>query len=133
MSGRTRSCSAADREGRMWVARQFALAAELIEEFTGEPDEGTVNNAYVTLCVHSGIAAADVVCCARLGEYSRGEDHKAAVLLLNKVGKGLGNALARLPALKTAAGYQPSSVSRQHVITARRQSDLLMTTARGLA
>lgn len=92
-----------------------------------------MNNADVTLCVHSGIAAADVLCCARLGEYSRGEDHKAAVLLLTKVDKGLGNALARLLALKTAAGYQPSSVSRQHVITARRQSELLMAAARELA
>ncbi|WP_152365393.1 hypothetical protein [Microlunatus speluncae] len=114
------------------MAQQFSLAAELIEEFTGEPGEGTVNNAYVTLCVHSGIAAADVLCCARLGEYSRGEDHKAAVALLNKVDKNLGNALARLLALKTAAGYQPFSLARQHVITARRQSELLLAAARDL-
>jgi hypothetical protein len=59
----------------MRVAEQFHTAAGLIEEFTGEPGEDNINNAFVTLCVHAGIAAADVICCARLGEYSRGEDH----------------------------------------------------------
>jgi len=48
---RTARCSAADRVGRLRVADQFHTAAELIEEFTGEPSADTVNNAFITLCV----------------------------------------------------------------------------------
>ncbi|GAA1705944.1 hypothetical protein GCM10009745_62210 [Kribbella yunnanensis] len=114
----------------MRVAEQFHTAAGLIEEFTGDPAEDTINNAYVTLCVHAGIASADVICCARLGEYSRGEDHKEAVALLSRVDKSLGTVLARLLALKTPAGYQPRTVSRQHVTTAGRQADQLIAAAR---
>lgn len=133
MSGRTNSCSVADRRGRMRVAEQFHTAAGLIEEFTGEPGEDNINNAYVTLCVHAGIAAADVICCARLGEYSRGEDHKSAVVLLSKVDKTLGPTLARLLALKTPAGYQPGNVSRQQVASAKRQAEQLITAARDIS
>ncbi len=130
MSGRTNQCSAADRRGRMHVAEQFHTAAGLIAEFTGDPAEGTINNAYVTLCVHAGIASADVICCARLGEYSRGEDHKEAIALLSRVDRSLGTVLARLLALKTPAGYQPRTVSRQQVTTAGRQADQLIAAAR---
>lgn len=132
MSARTSKCNEADRRGRMHVAEQFHTAAGLINEFTGDPDQDTINNAYVTLCVHAGIAAADVICCANLGEYSRGDDHKGAVTLLGAVDKNLANALARLLVLKTPAGYQPLTVSRQHVTTARRQADQLITAARAL-
>ena len=107
MSGRTNHCSTADRRGRMHVAEQFHTAAGLIEEFTGDP-----------------------ACCARLGEYSRGEDHKEAVALLSRVDKSLGTVLARLLALKTPAGYQPRTVSRQQVTTAGRQADQLIAAAR---
>jgi len=31
-------------------------------------DANDVADAYVTLCVHAGIAAADVICCTRFGE-----------------------------------------------------------------
>ncbi|HET6743890.1 MAG TPA: hypothetical protein VFH76_33355 [Kribbella sp.] len=130
MTGRTNRCSEADRRGRMHVADQFHTAAGLIQEFTGDPAEGTINNAYVTLCVHAGIAAADVICCARLGEYSRGEDHKEAVALLARVDKSLSTVLARLLALKTPAGYQPRTVSKQQVTAAGRQADQLISAAR---
>jgi len=130
MNSRTHKATISDRQGRMRIAEQFHTAAELIEEFTGEAGESTINNAYVTLCVHAGIAAADVICSARLGEYALGEDHKAAAALLTKIDKTLGQALARLLALKTPAEYQPNSVSRQHVLTAKRQSDRLVFAAR---
>lgn len=60
-----RTCDAATRRGRARKADEFRLAAEVIEEYAGSDDD--LNDAYVTLCVHAGIATADVVCCARLG------------------------------------------------------------------
>lgn len=56
----------------MVKAMQFLDAAETVE--TLADDSNDVADAYVTLCVHAGIAAADVICCKRLGEHSRGED-----------------------------------------------------------
>lgn len=29
----------------------------------------------VTLCVHAGIAAADIICCKSLGHFVQGDDH----------------------------------------------------------
>ena len=63
----------------MSKAKQFLEAAETVEALAD--DSNDVADAYVTLCVHAGIAAADVICCKRLGEHSRGEDHTAAVAL----------------------------------------------------
>lgn len=37
-----------------------------------------VSDAYVTLLVHAGIAAADVICCQRLGEHALGDSHAEA-------------------------------------------------------
>ena len=53
-------------------AKQFLDAADILETITeGDVD---VEDAYITMCVHSGIAAADVICCAQLGEHSTGEN-----------------------------------------------------------
>lgn len=64
----------------MAKADQFYLAAETIAT-TIEDQE--IADAYVTLCVHAGIAA-DVICCARLGEHAHGDDHQEAIALLSK-------------------------------------------------
>lgn len=70
----------ATRQGRMEKAKQFHLAAQVIEEYAaGEED---LNDAYITLCVHAGIAAADVICCARLGKHHQGQNHHGAISLL---------------------------------------------------
>ncbi|MGI8751311.1 MAG: hypothetical protein ACR2MN_03190 [Acidimicrobiales bacterium] len=60
--------------------KQFLAAAESIEDSSS----GEIADAYVTLCVHAGIAAADVICCARLGRHAQGDSHVEAVALLNK-------------------------------------------------
>ena len=67
----------------MKKAEQFFEAAETIRELA--TDEAEVADAYVTLCVHAGIAAADVVCCIELGKHAQGEDHNEAVALLGQV------------------------------------------------
>jgi len=40
-------------------------AAGMVRDLVDE--NGDVADAYVTLCVHAGIAAADVICCASFG------------------------------------------------------------------
>jgi hypothetical protein len=65
----TKHCTASARTGRMAKARQFLVAAETIATVI---DDQEIADAFVTLCVHAGIAAADVICCARLGVYHSG-------------------------------------------------------------
>lgn len=108
-SGRTQPCDQKTRAGRLSKARQFSDAAEIIDTITdGAVD---VEVAYITLCVHAGIAAADVLCCAHLGELSRGEDHDDAVALLARVDRTMARHLSTLLQMKTRSGYsaQPSS------------------------
>lgn len=111
MAADTRKCSAKDRAGRLAKARQFIDAAALVDDFTG--DDQDLADAYVTLCVHAGIAAADAICCARLGVHATGQDHSAATALLIQVDKSLAKDLQRLLGLKTKAGYSsaPSSAA----------------------
>lgn len=84
-------------------AKQFLEAAETVEALAD--DSNDVADAYVTLCVHAGIAAADVICCKRLGEHSRGEDHTAAVALLGRASETAATNLRDLLRMKTKAGY----------------------------
>lgn len=60
----TKRCTPAIRVGRLAKARQFLLAADTIAAVVNDSE---VADAYVTLCVHAGIAAADVLCCAKFG------------------------------------------------------------------
>lgn len=78
----TKRCTDADRRGRLAKARQFLDAAELVETLADEDD---LLDSVVTLCVHAGIAAADVVCCVRLGEHATGQNHTEAVELVGRV------------------------------------------------
>lgn len=97
----------------------------------GESDTD-LSNACVTLWVHAGIAAADVICCAHLGQYSRGQDHSAAVDLLKQVDAKAASHLGRLLGLKTRAGYSPKTIGRSDVLAARRAGEALIELARSL-
>lgn len=79
---RTRPCTAEIRRGRLRKSAQFLDAAGLIAEIADEESE--IADVYVTLCVNAGIAASDVICCARLRQYPQGEDRNEAVELLSK-------------------------------------------------
>ncbi|MHB1568462.1 MAG: hypothetical protein ACYC0H_04590, partial [Solirubrobacteraceae bacterium] len=68
---RTRRCDEATIAGRLRKAEQFLDAAETIRD--AADDEDQMADALVTLCVHAGIAAADVLCCIALGEHAQGE------------------------------------------------------------
>lgn len=113
----------------MAKAEQFLSAAEVIEEFAGK-----VADAYVTLCVHAGIAAADVICCVRLGRHSQGDNHNEAISLLEKA--RVPEAAKQLNALlgvKTKAGYSHTPSSAHDVKRAGRSAKHLVEIAQRVA
>jgi hypothetical protein len=131
MTGRTRRCDDAVTDGRLRKAEQFWEAAEITREFAD--DEAEVGDAYVTSCVHAGVAASDVICCVALGEHASGEDHTEALAMIAKVrpaGTELAKALAVLLGMKTRAGYSARPVSALDRRRARRQAERLLRAAR---
>lgn len=128
---RTRPCDRAVATGRVKKAAQLYDAAETIRELAD--DEGEIGDAFVTLCVHSGIAAADAICCAALGEHAQGESHSDAVQLLAQVNPGggeLGLDLQTLLGLKTRAGYSYEPVNAEMRKRPRRAATRLLDAAR---
>ena len=97
-----RKCTAVIKAGRLAKAQQFLLSAQTIATII---DDQTIADAYVTLCVHAGIAAADAICCARLGVHNNSENHGVAVSLLRKVDDKLARDLEVLLKMKTRSGY----------------------------
>lgn len=130
MTPRTVRADATAKVGRMRVALQFYEAAEMVRELADNAED--VTNAYVTLCVHAGIAAADVRCAAALGEYARGESHIEAIGLLAAVDKAAAKHLDALLKLKTVAGYGTTTISADRVRRATRAMEFLVESARGV-
>ena len=120
---RTKQCTATIRKGRLRKALQFANTARGIET------DMTLIDAYVTNCIHAGIAAADVICCAQLGEHAVGENHQDAVEHLAKADGELAKDLRALLAMKTAAGYSEVAATEQQRKRARRAMDRLLEVA----
>ena len=86
----------------------------------------------MTLWVHAGIAAADVICCAALGQHSIGQDHTEAVALLKMANQDpeLPRSLAALLRVKTRAGYTSVRMSPELRKQSRRAVERLMKEAR---
>lgn len=112
----TKRCSDAERAGRLAKAKQFLAAADLIETLADDDD---LVDAQLTLCVHAGIAGADVLCCTRLGQHSQGQSHREAIDLLARVDASLAKDLASLLDIKTRAGYgsAPSTLANRKMAT----------------
>ena len=115
------------RDGRLEKAKSFKEAAELTEQFM--TDGTDLRDAYVTMCVHAGIAAADVICMTALGEYYTGQKHDQAVRLLEKIDKALARNLATLLGMKTKAGHSDIPVSNEQIARARRSMEALVDRA----
>jgi hypothetical protein len=64
-----RDCDDEIVSGRLSKAEQFLDVAAMVRDLAD--DEEDVGDAVVTLCVHAGIAASDVICCKALGHLSR--------------------------------------------------------------
>jgi len=119
--------------GRRAKALQFLTAADEIMDLAD--DAADIGDAYVTLCVHAGIAAADAITAHRLELHHSGDNHNEAVALLRQVrpdGTELAAHLAALLGLKTKAGYTHRPVSGQERIQAARRAHALVDSARGL-
>jgi hypothetical protein len=86
-------------------------------------------DAFVTLCVHAGIAAADVICCALLGLHASGESHHEAVALLRRADTKCASDLRVLLALKTKSGYSAESATAANALQARRAATRLVEKA----
>ena len=122
----TKRCAASTRAGRMAKARQFLVAAETIATVV---DDQEIADAFVTLCIHAGIAAADVISCARLGMLHSGENHNEAVALLGSVDKGAAGQLKALLDMKTRSGYSPVLTSAADQKRAGRAAAALVAAA----
>lgn len=131
MAARLRDCDERTAAGRLAKAEQFLDAAATVRDLAD--DEADVGDALVTLCVHAGIAAADVICCKGLGHYVQGEDHLQAISELSKVsvdGKQLGNDLRALLRMKSRAGYAAPPVTADQRKRAWRRAESLVEAAR---
>jgi hypothetical protein len=115
----------------MRKAEQFAEAAQTIHDFAD--DEAEVGDAYVTLLIHCGIAAADVICCQELSEHAQGESHADAIELLRRVrpdGTDLADALASLLSVKTRSAYGHQPVNKSSRLRSMRAAERLLRAAR---
>ena len=122
----TKRCTAATRAGRLAKARQFLLAADTIASVI---DDAAIADAYVTLCVHAGIAAADVLCCAKLGTYHDGKNHHEAIALVARVDKVAARNLKALLDMKTRSGYSAALTSAADQKRAGRAATSLVRAA----
>lgn len=124
---RTQPCDRAIRRGRLRKAAQFKHNADLIQN-EGEPADTA--DTFVTLCVLAGIAASDVICCASLARYPRGDNHTEAVGLLRSVDKEAARHLSTLLGMKTKTEYSHSRMTTDEVRKAGRAAEALVERAR---
>lgn len=107
------------------------LLAELIYE---EPDDPVLplRGVAAAVAVLGGIAAADVICCVRLGEMFRGEDHNQAVDLLGRAqpeGGRVRNDVQRLLSIKDMVHYQAIIVTSTEATAVIRQAKRVLLAA----
>lgn len=121
-SSRTRPCGPQDAAQRYDQAKAFAELAEL----DPESDDGPTRSAAVSNAVLAGIAAADSICCRRLGRHAVGDDHQQAMALVEEageVGREARRHLETLLAIKHKAQYEevdPTVTEARKAIRAMR-------------
>jgi hypothetical protein len=98
-------------------------------EQLGDSDAALVD-AIVTLCVHAGIAASDVICMRQLGTYVQGESHSEAISHLKLADAAAAKHLTALLGMKTKAGYGFDSISRPDLTRALRAMNSLIEAMR---
>jgi hypothetical protein len=127
MASRLRPCDTATADGRLSKAKQFLEAATVLRDVSDNETE--VGDAFVTLCVHAGIAASDALCCRALGHHAQGDNHNEAIAELRKVDKDLARDLQTLLGMKTRAGYSDTAVTANQRKRAFRSADRLVNAA----
>ncbi|MFB2581357.1 hypothetical protein ACEXQD_08900 [Herbiconiux sp. P15] len=106
---------------------QFVDATEIILELA---DDDELRDVVVTLAVHAGIAASDVICLRHLGYYWQSGNHNEALEHLRRADAGSAGHLSTLLSLKTRAGYGHSSISSSNVQRSVRAMNHLVDAAR---
>jgi hypothetical protein len=96
----TRRVQSGEGRGRRQVAEKYLEVASLIDS-----EDGAAINVCVGVAVLAGIAAADAICAAALGERYSGPDHEVAVEVLSRVDAKLGKQLRDLVTMKTTSHY----------------------------
>lgn len=118
----TRACNSVVIAGRLSKAVEFFDAAEHLEE--------EMPNAAGDLFVDAGIAAADVICCVRLGMHSSSGNHTDAVTLLRTADKGSEKHLSTLLSFKNKAAYTYEDISIAECKKMNRAASHLVEAAR---
>ncbi|MPY96240.1 MAG: hypothetical protein GEV08_25205 [Acidimicrobiia bacterium] len=121
-TGRTKRCGTEDAARRLEDARQFLEVAER----TTAPGYGDV---VATNAIHAAIAAADVICCLRLGRRSNDGNHRVAVDLLRQVDAQLANHLRRALDHKQQAAYESRDLSDRDAAACVEQARRLYRSA----
>lgn len=128
MTAPSHDCPKHVRAGRFRKATQFDQVARDVLALADEDDD--VGDAYVTLLVHAGIAAADVICCAALGKHATGSNHNQALDLLRQADSSSTKHLKTLLDMKTKAGYTAVASSADDIKRASRAATALIAAAR---
>lgn len=125
----TVDCGPGHADGRRRKMEVFVAAIDALL-LLDAPDDPEVADALVSLRVTAGIAATDVICCARLGRHSTSANHHDAVALLRTVDGSLANHLRRLLQMKPKAQYGALAVSGRELRTSARAVEVLVAAAR---
>ena len=131
-SGRFQACSKADAATRLRHASSFLEVAQLVADEGEDLDYASVSAA---LAVLAGIAASDAACCAALGRRARGQDHREAVALVERIkpsGDKAAASLRRLLSLKNEAHYGLYDVGGGRLKAALRQASDLVAFAQDI-
>ena len=125
---KTIGCPPEVQAGRLRKANGFLRAADIIEPHIAE--DFNLADAYVTLCVHAGIAAADVICCATRQLHSIDPDHKSAVAFLAEVDQPNSVHLDTLISVKTQSSYTHIHATPNLCEDVKNAATALVTAAR---
>ena len=125
---RTKPCPPAIRAGRLAKAQQFADAADMLDILV--EDDNDLADAFITLSVHAGIAAADVICCCRLGEYAQGQTTVRPSRCFSPSTDRRPRVSPLLLDMKTRSGYSAIESSQADRLRAKRAAQLLIEAAK---
>lgn len=130
---RERRAPCGPQEARVRYAQAVAylqVAASVLDEEA--IDDPVFLNVSAGLAVLAGIAASDALCCKRLGQRHRGDDHRGAASMVERAvpdGSGLAAALGKLLDVKDAAHYGIAQVSATRTKAVLRQAEKLVQRA----
>ncbi len=120
-------CPKPVRTGRLRKAEQFFAVARDVLALADDDDH--VGDAFVTLCVHAGIAASEVICCAALGKHAGGQNHNEAIDRLRQADKDSTKYLKALLDMKTKSGYTAIAANALDIKRATRAAAALIEAA----